>query len=43
MYKRQVFISLDADGIYYITKDGEEGTLACCAKIDVKNVTGAGD
>ena len=38
-----VFISLDADGIYYITKDGEEGTLACCDKIDVKNVTGAGD
>lgn len=38
-----VFISLDSDGIYYITKNGEEGTLACCEKINVKNVTGAGD
>lgn len=40
---KNVFISLDADGIYYITSEGEEGTLACCDKIDVKNVTGAGD
>ena len=40
---KNVFISLDADGIYYITNEGEEGTLACCDKIDVKNVTGAGD
>ena len=41
--KKNVFISLDADGIYYITSEGEEGTLACCEPIDVKNVTGAGD
>lgn len=40
---KNVFISLDADGIYYITSEGEEGTLACCDKINVKNVTGAGD
>ncbi len=40
---KNVFISLDADGIYYITSEGEEGKLACCEKIDVKNVTGAGD
>ncbi len=40
---KNVFISLDADGIYYITSEGEEGTLACCESIDVKNVTGAGD
>lgn len=40
---KNVFISLDADGIYYITSEGEEGTLACCDPIDVKNVTGAGD
>lgn len=40
---KNVFISLDADGIYYITSEGEEGTLACSDKIDVKNVTGAGD
>lgn len=40
---KNVFISLDADGIYYITSEGEEGTLACCETIDVKNVTGAGD
>lgn len=40
---KNVFISLDADGIYYITSEGEEGTLACCEPIDVKNVTGAGD
>lgn len=40
---KNVFISLDSDGIYYITSEGEEGTLACCEKIDVKNVTGAGD
>lgn len=40
---KNVFISLDADGIYYITSEGEEGTLACCEKIEVKNVTGAGD
>ena len=38
-----VFISLDSDGIYYITSEGEEGTLACCESINVKNVTGAGD
>ena len=38
-----VFISLDADGIYYLTKSGEEGMLACCDEVDVKNVTGAGD
>ena len=37
-----VFISLDADGIYYLTKE-EEGKLAFDNKIDVKNVTGAGD
>ena len=37
-----VFISLDADGIYYLTKN-EEGKLACGDKVDVKNVTGAGD
>ena len=37
-----VFISLDADGIYYLTKD-EEGTICQNDKIDVKNVTGAGD
>ena len=37
-----VFISLDADGIYYLTKN-EEGRLACGDKVDVKNVTGAGD
>lgn len=40
---KNVFISLDADGIYYITSEGEEGTLACCEPINVKNVTGAGD
>lgn len=40
---KNVFISLDADGIYYITSKGEEGTLACCESINVKNVTGAGD
>lgn len=40
---KNVFISLDVDGIYYITSEGEEGTLACCEPIDVKNVTGAGD
>ena len=40
---KNVFISLDADGIYYITSEGEEGTLACCEAIEVKNVTGAGD
>ena len=40
---KNVFISLDADGIYYIISEGEEGTLACCEPIDVKNVTGAGD
>ena len=40
---KNVFISLDSDGIYYITSTGEEGTLACCEAIDVKNVTGAGD
>ncbi|MDO5779887.1 MAG: carbohydrate kinase family protein [Clostridium sp.] len=40
---KNVFISLDADGIYYITSEGEEGTLACCESINVKNVTGAGD
>lgn len=40
---KNVFISLDADGIYYITSEGEEGTLASCNPIDVKNVTGAGD
>lgn len=40
---KNVFISLDAEGIYYITSEGEEGTLACCEPIDVKNVTGAGD
>ena len=40
---KDVFISLDAEGIYYITSEGEEGTLACCEPIDVKNVTGAGD
>ena len=34
--------SLDADGIYYLTKN-EEGRLACGDKVDVKNVTGAGD
>ena len=37
-----VFISLDADGIYYLTK-GEEGTICQNDKIDIKNVTGAGD
>lgn len=37
-----VFISLDSDGIYYLTND-EEGTLACGDKVEVKNVTGAGD
>ena len=40
---KKVFISLDSDGIYYITSEGEEGTLACCEAINVKNVTGAGD
>lgn len=40
---KNVFISLDADGIYYITSEGEEGALACCESINVKNVTGAGD
>ena len=40
---KNVFISLDSDGIYYITSEGEEGTLACCEAIHVKNVTGAGD
>lgn len=40
---KNVFISLDSDGIYYITSEGEEGTLACCESINVKNVTGAGD
>ena len=33
---------LDADGIYYLTKD-EEGTICQNDKIDIKNVTGAGD
>lgn len=37
-----VFISLDADGIYYLTKD-EEGIICQNDKIEVKNVTGAGD
>ncbi|MDY3361657.1 MAG: carbohydrate kinase family protein [Clostridium celatum] len=40
---KNVFISLDADGIYYVTSTGEEGKLACGEKIEVKNVTGAGD
>lgn len=40
---KNAFISLDSDGIYYITSEGEEGTLACCESINVKNVTGAGD
>lgn len=40
---KNVFISLDSDGIYYITSEGEEGTLACSERVDVKNVTGAGD
>lgn len=40
---KNVFISLDADGIYYITSEGEEGKLDCKEKIQVKNVTGAGD
>lgn len=40
---KNVFISLDSDGIYYITSEGKEGTLACCESINVKNVTGAGD
>lgn len=39
---QNVFISLDADGIYYLTQH-EEGKLACGDKVDVKNVTGAGD
>ncbi|MCQ2969243.1 MAG: carbohydrate kinase family protein [Clostridium sp.] len=37
-----IFISLDADGIYYLTKD-EEGIICQNDKIDIKNVTGAGD
>ena len=39
---KNVFISLDSEGIYYISDEGE-GKLACSDKIDVKNVTGAGD
>ena len=37
-----VFISLDADGIYYATNE-VCGRVACGDVIDVKNVTGAGD
>lgn len=37
-----IFISLDADGIYYLTKE-EEGKLKCGEEVKVKNVTGAGD
>lgn len=37
-----VFISLDADGIYYHTSS-EEGCICQNDKIDIKNVTGAGD
>ena len=37
-----VFISLDADGIYYHTSS-EEGSICQNDKIDIKNVTGAGD
>ena len=39
---KNVFISLDSDGIYYISDEGE-GKLAYAEKIEVKNVTGAGD
>lgn len=38
---KNVFISLDADGIYYANKD-EKGTLKA-TNVVVKNVTGAGD
>lgn len=37
-----VFISLDADGIYYLN-ESEEGRIACGNDVEVKNVTGAGD
>lgn len=39
---KNVFISLDADGIYYLNKH-EEGKIACGNDIEIKNVTGAGD
>lgn len=38
---KNVFISLDEDGIYF-TNGQEEGKIAC-NKVEVKNVTGAGD
>ncbi|MBU3131424.1 carbohydrate kinase family protein [Clostridium gasigenes] len=38
---KNVFISLDEDGIYF-TNGTEEGKIAC-GKVEVKNVTGAGD
>ncbi|MGL4344531.1 MAG: carbohydrate kinase family protein [Cellulosilyticaceae bacterium] len=37
----QVFISLDADGIYY--HDGHEAGIIKASKVNVVNVTGAGD
>lgn len=39
---KNVFISLDADGIYYLN-ESEEGKIACGNNIEIKNVTGAGD
>ena len=38
---KNIFISLDEDGIYF-TNGIEEGKIGC-GKVDVKNVTGAGD
>lgn len=37
-----VFVSLDADGIYYLNEN-EEGKIACGNSVEIKNVTGAGD
>ncbi|MGL4818830.1 MAG: carbohydrate kinase family protein [Bacilli bacterium] len=38
---KNVFISLDADGIYY--NNGEDEGILCAQDVDVVNVTGAGD
>ncbi|MGL4522273.1 MAG: carbohydrate kinase family protein [Bacilli bacterium] len=38
---QNVFISLDADGIYY--NNGQEEGILCAQDVDVVNVTGAGD
>lgn len=39
---KNIFISLDADGIFYSTEE-EMSKVVCAEKVEVKNVTGAGD